>query len=116
MVLALGTSSNVAGQITNTVAGGNLTLAANASLAFQTGGVIDVDAMSIGTGCIVDLNGVQNAYIRVNGNQKATFDALIAGGQVVSTGGGPTKASYDSGTDHTNIIWVTPRGTLIMFE
>ncbi len=115
MVVAAGTNSTVAGLVTNSVAGGTLTLANGATLKFETGGVIDVDTLTINTGCTVDFNAAVGSYFRVNGDQKAAFDAMI-GGQIIDNGGDLVKTDYSAGDDHTTVYLAArpPSGTVIL--
>ncbi len=115
MVVALGTNSVAAGLVTNSVAGGTLILANSATLKFGTGGVIDVDTLTISAGCTVDFNKAMGSYFRVNGNQKAAFDALIVGAQIVDNGGDLVKTGYSAGDNHTTVYLAErpPSGTLI---
>lgn len=99
-ILCVG-QGTVGGLITNSIAGGTLVLANGAALSFSDGGVIDVDTLTIASGCTVDFNKAQNSYIRVNGDQEAAFEALIAAGRIVNTGGMKPKATYSAGDDHT---------------
>jgi hypothetical protein len=120
MVVAIGTNSTVAGLITNSVAGGTLVVTNGAALKFATGGVIDVDTMTIASDCKVDFNQVNQtmgSYIRVNGDQKVAFDALIAGGQIVDNGGGVVKTSYSAGDAHTTVYLAPPpSGSVLIIE
>lgn len=112
MVVACGTNSAVAGLITNSVAGGQLILTNGVKLVFLKGGAIEVATIQIAADCVVDFNNKPASYIRVLGNQKGTFDALIAGGQIINTGGNTPQAKYTSADDRTTVMPPPPpRGT-----
>ena len=106
-ILCVG-SGTIGGLITNTVAGGTLVLANGSTVRFSAGGVIDVDTLTVGAGCTVDFNKTSGTYIRVNGNQKAAFDALIGGGQVMNSGGIALRATFNAGDNHTVVLVPPP--------
>jgi hypothetical protein len=114
MVVALGTNSVVAGLITNSVAGGQLIFTNGMKMVFMKGGAIDVATNQIAADCVVDFNAQVGSYIRVNGDQKAAFDALVAGGQITNTGGTTPEVAYTSADDRTTVIPPPPpRGTSV---